>query len=574
MAASKVPNGAAPHGINGALPAYNDWPNEQGFETFDEQKEPVELTVKGKIPAYAAGILYRTGPGGYQINTSKGTTFSMSHWFDGFAQTHRFELHSPAAGEENVTRVTYHSRHTCDGLIEKIRKDGGFSAMSFGQQRDPCESLFKKVMSSFSAARSHDGKGVSGFNVGVTLKPDMPMPAAAVAGRKNSKTGEDAKIAPLDTLWLKTDNAALQQIDPTTLEPLSVAKHPKLHPDLKGPFTGAHSCTDPVTGDWYNYNLEIGRTATYRVFCVSAKTGETKILATISGTGIRPAYLHSIMLTERYVVICIFGAYYAKNGLQILWTRNMLDAMEFDPHQRNVWLVIDRRETNKGLVGIYTSDPFFAFHPVNAWDAPSATNPGKFDILTDIPAYDNLDVLTHFYYHNMKSAHPSAHASAGAKADSSRPRLTRWKLPAVGADTVAVTSNRGEAQRVFTAPRADTPELPTFNPIYATKPSRYIFGVCDRGHSTFVDGILKFDTHMQTAKTRIVHAQSPGEPIFVPDPEGRAEDEGVLLSVVLDGEGGGSYLLCLDAGGLGEVGRVEVGRVVPFGFHGVHVAAL
>ena len=60
----------------------------------------------------------------------------------------------------------------------------------------------------------------------------------------------------------------------------------------------------------------------------------------------------------------------------------------------------------------------------------------------------------------------------------------------------------------------------------------------------------------------------------MPDPEGRAEDEGVLLSVVLDGEGGGSYLLCLDAGGLGEVGRVEVGRVVPFGFHGVHVAAL
>lgn len=51
-----------------------------------------------------------------------------------------------------------------------------------------------------------------------------------------------------------------------------------------------------------------------------------------------------------------------------------------------------------------------------------------------------------------------------------------------------------------------------------------------------------------------MHAQSPGEAIFLPDPEGKGEgeDEGILLSVVLDGVAGKSYLLVLDAKEFGD----------------------
>ena len=64
--------------------------------------------------------------------------------------------------------------------------------------------------------------------------------------------------------------------------------------------------------------------------------------------------------------------------------------------------------------------------------------------------------------------------------------------------------------------------------------------------------------------------QSPGEPIFVADPragEGE-EDKGVLLSVVLDGYKGKSYLLVLDARTMKEVGRAAMRGAVGFGFHG------
>lgn len=33
------------------------WPNDAGFDTTYEEHEPVELTVKGSIPPYAAGVL-------------------------------------------------------------------------------------------------------------------------------------------------------------------------------------------------------------------------------------------------------------------------------------------------------------------------------------------------------------------------------------------------------------------------------------------------------------------------------------------------------------------------------------
>ena len=60
----------------------------------------------------------------------------------------------------------------------------------------------------------------------------------------------------------------------------------------------------------------------------------------------------------------------------------------------------------------------------------------------------------------------------------------------------------------------------------------------------------------------------PGEPVFVAAPDADGEDEGVLLSVVLDGRKGNSFLLVLDARSLDELARAEVPHHIPFGFHG------
>ena len=55
-------------------------------------------------------------------------------------------------------------------------------------------------------------------------------------------------------------------------------------------------------------------------------------------------------------------------------------------------------------------------------------------------------------------------------------------------------------------------------------------------------------------------------------PAARAEDDGVLLSVVLDASARTSYLLVLDARDLSEIARARVPHHIPFGFHGLYAS--
>ena len=61
-------------------------------------------------------------------------------------------------------------------------------------------------------------------------------------------------------------------------------------------------------------------------------------------------------------------------------------------------------------------------------------------------------------------------------------------------------------------------------------------------------------------------AQTPGEPIFVPDPNGKDEDDGTILSVVLDGPNRKSYLLALNAKDFTEISRADLETSTGFGF--------
>jgi carotenoid cleavage dioxygenase-like enzyme len=61
----------------------------------------------------------------------------------------------------------------------------------------------------------------------------------------------------------------------------------------------------------------------------------------------------------------------------------------------------------------------------------------------------------------------------------------------------------------------------------------------------------------------------PGEPLFVARPGATDEDDGVVLSVILDARGEHSYLVVLDGRSFEELARADVPHHIPFGFHGI-----
>lgn len=394
-------------------------------------------------------------------------------------------------------------------------------------------------------------------NVGVTLSINM---AGSDKLTKDAKPTTNGHTNGIETLHARTDSSAIKEIDPETLEPRGYARQELLHPDLKGPFSAAHAKSDPQTGDMFNFNLDFGYKSTYRIFRVSASSGETDILATFHGM---PAYIHSLFLTENYVILCVWNSHITWSGISLMYHKNVVDSIApFDPNSKAAWYVVDRRG-GKGLAATYESMPFFCFHSINAWEEPSASDPSKTDIITELSMFENLDIVKRFYYDNIISSIDTPEYE-GEKRRPCLPMQAQFRLPSVNAGV----STTIPAELVFQAEKFKSMELPTLNPAYLTRRHRYTYGCADRLRSSFFDGLVKFDNKTQEAIYWEVDGHTPGEAIFIADSEGVEEDDGVLLSVVLDGYAEKSYLLVLNAKDLTERGRAEMAGPMSFGFHG------
>ncbi|PKS07421.1 hypothetical protein jhhlp_006024 [Lomentospora prolificans] len=566
---------------NMAKLSFKDWPNEAGFDGLTEHRGPIELRVKGDIPAWAAGSLYRTGPGVCKVEDTARGTVGISHWFDGLAHTHRFEIvalnkAATPSGESlsgSGVRVFYSSRRQSDHIMEDIKRYGTYRSMSFAQKADPCVGLFGKFMSVFRRPSDQ-------ANIAVTVNVDFPA-KRALSSSSSAQTKPNAPLttngapelghrASAQNVFLATDAASFLEVDPATLEPIGVVSQKQLHPELKGPISAAHGKRDPETGDFFNYNMEFGRTATYRVFQIVASTGKVKILATISSSHIKPAYIHSFFLTPSYVVLCVPSVHYKYGGISIPLVGNLLDATEFNPSQPCRWLIVDRK-AGKGLVAEFKTAGAFFFHSTNSFEEDG-------DVICELVQFKSGDILKTFYYDVLLNCNGVTEKlwKEDSQNTDTRPTLVRYRFPTKG---VSGGSKHGPEVNDLLAPILEIPaphagELPTYNPQYSLRRHRYVYSASSRGLSTLFDSLIKTDTETREVlmwQGPIGH--TPGEAIFCPHPNGISEDDGVLLSVVLDGLNQQSYLLCLDARTMKELGRAECEFAVGFGFHGRHAKA-
>lgn len=251
----------------------------------------------------------------------------------------------------------------------------------------------------------------------------------------------------------------------------------------------------------------------------------------------------------------------------------------FDHSNKCKWFVVDRLH-GRGLLARFETDAGFFFHTVNAFEKRTSSDLEQktTTLFCDVVEYANFDIISEMYYDVLLQKNGAAEKfwRNEERARNSRHRLARYCFP-VPTDASGSSRPAGAAKKVFSIPNPHCGELPTINPRFATRRHRYVYGLPSWGRSTFLDGIVKTDTTTGEAVFwDIPHGHNPGEAIFVPRP-GAAEadeDDGVLLSVVLDGHNRSSYLLCLDARTMTELGRAEIGFAVAMGLHGVHVSAL
>jgi beta,beta-carotene 9',10'-dioxygenase len=112
-------------------------------------------------------------------------------------------------------------------------------------------------------------------------------------------------------------------------------------------------------------------------------------------------------------------------------------------------------------------------------------------------------------------------------------------------------------------------ELPRVAPAQASNAYRFAYGAGTDERSNIFDRLVKIDVRERSVTAWSAPGAYPGEPVFVARPGAVDEDDGVLLSVVLDASAASSYLLVLGARTLEECARALVPHHIPFGFHGM-----
>lgn len=114
-------------------------------------------------------------------------------------------------------------------------------------------------------------------------------------------------------------------------------------------------------------------------------------------------------------------------------------------------------------------------------------------------------------------------------------------------------------------------DFPRIDDRRAGRKQRYLYNALARSWSFDFHGVIKYDLERNRSQ-HFIHGDTvvSGEHVFAPDPDGRHEDDGWLLTMATDRATETSELVVLDARDLaaGPVARVHIPFRVPVGFHG------
>ncbi|PRY38076.1 carotenoid oxygenase family protein [Umezawaea tangerina] len=334
-----------------------------------------------------------------------------------------------------------------------------------------------------------------------------------------------------DRQWARHETPIAVDFEPGVLDGVGISG------GLDPVAPGARPHHAPLTGDVLDYVLSFGERSEYRVHRRRPGGRVRDLLVAIPTE--HPGYLHSFAVTDRFVVLVEYP-FVADPRHPLAPGRPFIANHRWRPDLGTRFIVVDQADGR--IVADHRTEAFFAFHHINARDAGHR-------VVLDICTYANADAV-------------NAPRPARWRGELPLALPTRYEIDLLG----GVLHTRRLAAQAFELPRISYRA-------HNGGDYRFAYGVGvpgPRGADVF-DRLVKLD--VQSGETSIWHEPGghPGEPVFVPSPTARHEDDGVLLSVVLDGRDGHAGMVVLDAHSFEELARVAVPHLG--GTATVHTAA-
>lgn len=325
------------------------------------------------------------------------------------------------------------------------------------------------------------------------------------------------------------------EIDPQTL--MTIGTH-DYEDNLPDGFTTPHPHLDPEDGCLYNWTISLDPPVSHNLYRLNPKAGARELLTTLA-TG-APAFVNSFAMTERYIIL-VEQPFLLDYMALIAGDRPFIKCFDWRPEEPTIFWVIDKSDGE--VVRRFDTDAFFFLHHINAYQTDD-------EFVVDMVTYDDPEIIEALYLENLRSG-----------GSIPLPQARRFRL------------NLAD-DKVYSEPLRDAfVELPRINyDMVNGKPYRYFYGFggygsllgSERLTFDYANSLVKVDVDGGQTKVWQMPDCFPGEPVFVPQPDAVEEDDGVLLSVVLDSSVGQSFLLVLDARTMTEVGRAGLPHHIPF----------
>jgi carotenoid cleavage dioxygenase-like enzyme len=480
-------------------------------------EQPIKAIIKGELPKWLNGSLFRNGPGRFEFN---GKTYS--HLFDGQACVHKFKISDGQVFYSNKLLETQSYKKT-------LERDCLFP--NFGTS-DLGSNIFERFKTTFNPPETVD-------NVNVNVVP---------FGKEQ--------------LYALTETNYVCRLNPDNLKIINTGNVTDAIPKARTTIAHPHVERD---GSWITMGMNPkGKVAHYEFFRFQNKNQlpenicqTSQLIASLPSThkyGL--SYFHSFGLTENYIV-------FLEQTLKISFPHMIKALIQNKPKSHA--LIMDKtfptkihlinKRTGEIVQQKYQTDPQFTFHYINSYETSDSN-----EIIIDLCSYDpNLFDVNKFTYDKMYTDEMN-----GSPESRAIPKRIRVPL-----------NKRNKEKPVYCEMKELNKdlifELPVIN--YWRNNGlqyKYVYGanIHKPPFSVIKLNVEKPSEFFEMKYSLDGYHFLPTEPVFVERPNPTREDDGVLLVMVLSDKT--DFLSILDARDLKELARAELPEDVrgAFTFHG------
>lgn len=274
-----------------------------------------------------------------------------------------------------------------------------------------------------------------------------------------------------------------------------------------------------------------------------------------------------ILIEQPYVINAgkVIGSVLSRNT-------SISDWLEWREDVVNRFFIIEKSTGKVLKAEVVAETPFFYLHVINSFEHND-------HLVIDITTFPNTNALT--------KKMDLAKLRRLSIDDADNPVGERYIIPLVdlddfpeGSNCIALNTGAKAIKKngkLVISPEVITErglELPTINRRFLSKKTSFYYATGSASKGFFENAVCKVHaSKKETILWRESEHYCLGEPIFVQKPNATAEDDGVLITAVVDNRANTKdFLLFLDAKTMKELGRAYFKEEIPAAVHGIWIS--